>query len=1385
MSDFRDYEVIETLADDYRRELVKARKRGSKRDVVLKALKLDALSSGANIFPQGRGSGDDDLGVDFRLLYNEALTAQKNAAQAGNSNVAPIHEVFFTNDGVCFVTEFYENGSLRRRINPLRKSNHPALQNAIGGIINGLLSLKTAAQRGHGNLHTDNVMLGGGPGTQLRACPVFLADLAPVTTQTAAEMELEDLHAVGRILHQLVMRKVDDRKEDFPYPIRSSPEWEALGEKGEFWLQLCNRLLNPDLAPGDESLEGMLQEIGPPPGPWKKHFILAALVVGVAAGVGGWLYYIYATAPHLTQTSKDPTDGHVTNGQTMTWNFKVKNTVGEVAVTQLPNIVTKLITNGADGSYTLTATPNANASTGSVTLLISDARKFSKKLDFVIIPPPPPPLASLTIVSNDPANGEVTIGQTMKWNFKVTNEVGAIVVTRPENVTTNLTLETDGSYTLTAIPDTNHLPGPVHVQIRDQGNLSNDLSFTVRPSVVRPRIAFLTVVSTNTANGEVTNGQTIKWIFNVSNAVGAIGVTHPENVATSLTHESDGSYTLTATPDPTVPPSSVHVPITDRGNLSTDLVFTVRAPAQIEAPRPSFTLVSSDPSDGTVTIGQKMMWKFRVTTPTGAIAVTPVQNIKTNLTDGGGGIYTLTATPNTNAAIRQDRISISTGTNFLTNLSFQIVAPPKPVITVQPSIPASVEAGEPVAWTLVIDVGYFPGPPNCKITFATPGLVSPQIVANNPATNGNRNYTFTVRAQTTKGNTNSGEITVTASIPGSDPATAKLSYNITALPPPELRLISPPEAFVLSSNSNSTQIKFIVSDDRVVPERRVRPENLSFKVRIVPMSGNPNIAEPTIETNGITRTVTLTRSSKEAGTFTINATITAGDRSTTNIYSLRVDAVLLPALTLISPLEANLDVNGTNKLALISFSTPDFKKLHFDRREITPSPSPLLSSDGIDIQPWPAPDTTHGFIELKPNRGYVGTATVSFLATSDGSVPTNFSIKLTVGGIAIPPTITLSTNAVTLDEGETANIGVTNGDPYAPESLRWDPIRPQGNIVSANADKPNNAVILTGLTPGTTTVFVGVIAPNGSSNNANLRVTVRPAQPPTIDVPPDGSISYPQADHATVSISDRKTPPEDIRVDIRDSARPTSVPNWTTKRDNRPDGVTILVTLTNIPSEDAISQSLGIIATGRTGHSATNWLKFLFPRHSDFTNGIGMAMVWIPDLPLPGTKGGWVGKYEVTQGQYSQIMAENPSGNRAGTNYPVENMTTNNAVDFCSRLTTADTKKLQGWHYTLPSDQQWLVFADSPPQVNFTKYANYSASGQGKTIPVGTLESNRFGLYDVFGNVAELAGTPGSVYQYEGGDFSRPTTGWMYKKFALKNEPNIGFRVILVPSSGP
>jgi formylglycine-generating enzyme required for sulfatase activity len=191
----------------------------------------------------------------------------------------------------------------------------------------------------------------------------------------------------------------------------------------------------------------------------------------------------------------------------------------------------------------------------------------------------------------------------------------------------------------------------------------------------------------------------------------------------------------------------------------------------------------------------------------------------------------------------------------------------------------------------------------------------------------------------------------------------------------------------------------------------------------------------------------------------------------------------------------------------------------------------------------------------------------------------------------------------------------------------------------------------------------------------------------------------------------------------------------------------------------------------------------------EITKGVSIDMVYIPggtfEMGSPETEEGhasnespqhtvkvpafFMGKNPVTQAQWKAVADRLPQINRKlnpkpsrfdGNNYPVENVSWHDAIEFCARLS-----KLSDREYSLPSEAQWEYACRAGTTTPFhfggtidSAIANYRAQdrkigetiylgkyGQGKlgefrnkTTPVGSFKvANTFGLYDMHGNVLE------------------------------------------------
>ncbi len=149
------------------------------------------------------------------------------------------------------------------------------------------------------------------------------------------------------------------------------------------------------------------------------------------------------------------------------------------------------------------------------------------------------------------------------------------------------------------------------------------------------------------------------------------------------------------------------------------------------------------------------------------------------------------------------------------------------------------------------------------------------------------------------------------------------------------------------------------------------------------------------------------------------------------------------------------------------------------------------------------------------------------------------------------------------------------------------------------------------------------------------------------------------------------------------------------------------------------------------------------------TNEAGRFQDEGPETSVILSRGFWMGKYEVTQGDFSGIMGFNPSYTK-GTNNPVENTTWQWVTEYCSKITQRDQAAgviCSNCVYRLPTEAEWeyacraqtstrFCFGDDPANTNLAKFAWYN-DYTWNTRAVGQKLPNAWGLYDMYGNAAE------------------------------------------------
>ncbi|MFC1671120.1 formylglycine-generating enzyme family protein [Spirochaetota bacterium] len=154
-------------------------------------------------------------------------------------------------------------------------------------------------------------------------------------------------------------------------------------------------------------------------------------------------------------------------------------------------------------------------------------------------------------------------------------------------------------------------------------------------------------------------------------------------------------------------------------------------------------------------------------------------------------------------------------------------------------------------------------------------------------------------------------------------------------------------------------------------------------------------------------------------------------------------------------------------------------------------------------------------------------------------------------------------------------------------------------------------------------------------------------------------------------------------------------------------------------------------------------IKFVLIRGGSFQMGSAKRRGYFSERPMHKVKVSsfWMGKFEVTQKQYKKIMGSNPSSFK-GRNNPVEQVSYYDALEFCKKFSTR-----YGVNVRLPREAEWEYACRAGKKGAYywgkkinDRYCWYNLNSRDETRPVGKKRPNRWGLYDMSGNVYEWCG---------------------------------------------
>jgi len=219
---------------------------------------------------------------------------------------------------------------------------------------------------------------------------------------------------------------------------------------------------------------------------------------------------------------------------------------------------------------------------------------------------------------------------------------------------------------------------------------------------------------------------------------------------------------------------------------------------------------------------------------------------------------------------------------------------------------------------------------------------------------------------------------------------------------------------------------------------------------------------------------------------------------------------------------------------------------------------------------------------------------------------------------------------------------------------------------------------------------------------------------------------------------------------------------------------------------------------------------------SDFDHSIFEG----PQSTVTLTRGFWIAKYEVTQGEYLAVMGVNPSNFPGDLSRPVSSVSWHDATNYCAKLTQRERaagRIAPGSFYRLPTEAEWecaaragtstrFAYGDDTQYASLTNYAwfldlariDLTVHSVGQKLP------NAWGLYDMAGNVWEWcqdwygeqvggvqidptgpASNPNGNKVMRGGAYDYPNSSCRSASrlffFALFPDSDLGFRVVLEP----